>query len=137
MAEPVFTDQAPRPGGFYSQAVRAGQMVFVSGQLPMDLNGKLKGETAGEQARQAIQNVAAILTAAGGSLASLVQVTIYVSDIAHWPEVNTVYREMLKNVPVPPARAVVPVKEMHFGAQVEIQAIAMLPAGAMSPEKPA
>jgi len=130
MAEAVFTDQAPRPGGFYSQAVRAGQLLFVSGQLPLDSNGKVKGESAGEQARQAIQNVAAILSAAGATLADLVQVTIYVSDISQWSDVNAVYRELLKDVPVPPARAVVPVKEMHFGAQVEIQAVAVLPPGA-------
>jgi reactive intermediate/imine deaminase len=130
MAEAVFTDQAPRPGGFYSQAVRAGQLLFVSGQLPLDSSGKVKGVSAGEQARQAIRNVAAILGAAGATLADLVQVTIYVSDIERWSEVNAVYRELLKDVPVPPARAVVPVKEMHFGAQVEIQAVAVLPPGA-------
>jgi 2-iminobutanoate/2-iminopropanoate deaminase len=130
VADAVFTDQAPRPGGFYSQGVRAGELLFVSGQLPMDLHGKIKGATAGEQARQALENVAAILRAGGATLANLVQVTIYVSDIEHWPEVNAVYKEILKDVPVPPARAVVPVKDLHYGAQVEIQAVAVVPAGA-------
>ena len=130
MAEAVFTDQAPRPGGFYSQGVRAGQLLFVAGQLPLDLNGKVKGDDAAAQTRQALANVSAILGAGGATLADLVQVTIYVSDIEHWPAVNAAYKEVLKDVPVPPARAVVPVKELHFGAQIEIQAIAMVPAGA-------
>jgi 2-iminobutanoate/2-iminopropanoate deaminase len=130
MAEAVFTNQAPRPGGFYSQAVRAGDLLFVAGQLPLDLNGKVKGEGAGAQTRQALANVSAILGAGGATFADLVQVTIYVSDIEHWPEVNAAYKEVLKDVPVPPARAVVPVKELHFGAQIEIQAIAVVPRGA-------
>lgn len=128
MADAVSTDQAPRPAGFYSQGIRDGRLVFVSGQLPLDREGRLVGGTARAQAEQALKNVSAILSAAGGRLQDLVQVTIYVSDIGQWGEVNTAYKEFLKEVRIPPARAVVPVKDLHYGAMVEIQAIASLPA---------
>lgn len=79
-----------------------------------------------EQSRQALDNVRAILEAGGGKLADLVQVTIYISDIAMWPEVDAVYRAFLSGVSVPAARAVVPVGTLHYGALIEIQAIACL-----------
>ncbi len=121
----IVTGAAPSPRGFYSQAVQAGPFLFISGQLPIDNAGKLVGTTPAEQTRQAMSNVRAILSAAGAAFADLVQVTVYVSDIAHWPEVNDAYQQCLGDVPVPPARAVVPVKELHYGALVEIQAIAL------------
>jgi 2-iminobutanoate/2-iminopropanoate deaminase len=115
------------PRGFYSQAVQAGPMLFIAGQLPLDISGQIVGQTAAEQARQALSNVRHVLQAANADWHNLVQVTVYISDIAHWPAVNQVYQEMLAGVPVPPARAVVPVKEMHYGALVEVQATAYLP----------
>ena len=124
--EPVFTDRAPRPGGFYSQAVRAGDFLFISGQLPLDLEGRFQAQGIDQQARLCLAHVEAILRAAGGELKHLVQVTVYVSDVALWPEVNRVYKEVLKDVPFPPARAVVPVKDLHYGAQIEVQAVAFL-----------
>lgn len=126
MPEPILTSAAPAPGGYYSQAVRASGFLFISGQLPLDLQGKLKGQTIGEQTAVCLANVEAILRAAGGTLRHLVQVTVYVSDITHWPEVDRVYRDRLEGVPFPPARAVVPVKELHYGALIEIQAVAVL-----------
>ena len=126
MSTPISVEDAPRPSGFYSQGIRAGGLIFVAGQLALDRAGRFTGGGMAEQARQAMQNVAAIVRAGGGTMADLVQVTVYVSDIAHWGEFNEAYKEILKDVPFPPARAVVPVKDLHHGALVEIQAIAMV-----------
>lgn len=127
MQKAIRTEGAPAPSGFYSQAVQAGPMLFISGQLPLAGPGRAAGATAAEQTRYVIQSIRAILQAAGADLANLVQVTIYVAGVALWPEVNQAYQEALAHVPVPPARAVVPVKELHYGALVEIQATAYLP----------
>jgi 2-iminobutanoate/2-iminopropanoate deaminase len=101
-------------------------MLFISGQLPFDLQRHVVGHTPGQQTRQTLKNVLAILEAGGGQLSDLVQVTIYISDIDYWSEVNQVYLEFFSSVEVKPARAMVPVKELAGGAQVEIQAIAYL-----------
>lgn len=101
-------------------------MLFVAGQLPLDTKGSIVGSTAGDQARQALRNVEAILKAAGAAAADLVQVNVYIPDIALWPEINAAYQEFMASVPVPPARAVVPTKELHYGALVEVQAVAYL-----------
>jgi 2-iminobutanoate/2-iminopropanoate deaminase len=125
-ATAIQTKLAPLPKGNYSQAVRAGDLLFVSGQLPLDANGQFVGGTIGEQTQQVLSNVRAILEAAGASLAQLVQCTIYISDMALWPKVDKTYGDFMSEVPVLPARAVVPVKELHYGAQIEVQAIAKL-----------
>jgi 2-iminobutanoate/2-iminopropanoate deaminase len=122
----IRTDRAPTPGGFYSQAVQAGNLVFISGQLPFDCQRHIVGHTPGQQARQALKNVQAILEAAGGQLADLVSVTIYVSDMDYWSEVNAVYGDFMSSVEIKPARAVVPVNKLNLGAMIEIQAIACL-----------
>jgi 2-iminobutanoate/2-iminopropanoate deaminase len=124
--EKVSTSDAPAPRGFYSQAVRNGYLVFISGQLPLDAFGNLVVGGIAEHARQTLTNVRAILAAAGGSLHDLAQVTVYITDLAHWPEFNAVYEEFLGDVKVPPARAVVPVNALNKSALVEIQAIAVL-----------
>lgn len=122
----VSTTDAPPPGGHYSQAVVHGDTVYVAGQLPIDPEdpGAPPG-TPAAQTRQALANVAAILEAAGSSLSHLLQMTVYVSDIEHWGEVNQTCAEVLG--PHRPARAVVPVRDLHFGYLVEIQAVAALP----------
>ena len=122
----IQTKCAPLPKGNYSQAVRIGDLLFISGQLPVDPEGRFVSGTVAAQAKQALSNIRAIVEAAGGTIAHLVQCTIYVSDITHWAEVDKVYGTFMSGVPVLPARAVVPVKEMHYGAQIEIQAIASL-----------
>lgn len=128
MHEAIQTDSAPQPRGHYSQAVRSGSLLFISGQLPIDRDGNVVNGTMGEETAQALENIRAIVEAAGGSIADIVQCTIYLSDIAHWDEINGMYGAFFSGVPVLPARAVVPVKEMHYGARIEIQAIAILPA---------
>ncbi len=121
----VETSNAPRPGGHYSQAVIHGDTVYVAGQLPIDpADRDAPPGDAAAQARLALENVRHILEAAGSGLDRVLQMTIYVSDITHWGEVNRVYSEMMGDHR--PARAVVPVRDLHFGYLVEIQAIAAL-----------
>ena len=123
--EKISTDAAPAPRGFYSQGVRNENLVFISGQLPLDSSGNLVSGGIAEHARQTLANVRAILEAAGGTVQDLAQVTVYITDLAHWPEFNAVYEKFLGEVKVPPARAVVPVNALNKGALVEIQAIAV------------
>jgi len=127
MPEAIQTQSAPIPQGHYSQAVRVGSLVFISGQLPLDREGRFVSGTIADEARQALSNVRAVVEAAGGNIASLVQCTIYISEITHWAEVDAVYGTFFSGISVLPARAIVPVKEMHHGACVEIQAIAAIP----------
>lgn len=121
----VETPDAPRPAGHYSQAVVHGGLVWVAGQLPHD-PARPGGPPGGaeEQTERALRNVEAILEAAGSGLERLLSVTVYVSDVSLWPQVNTAYARVLG--PHRPARAVVPVKELHHGWLVEVQAVAAL-----------
>ena len=121
--KPVLSPRAPTTAGHYSHAIVHNGLVFVSGQLPLDpADPKKPPGTIEEQTEQALKNVAEILKAAGSSLDRLLQVTVYVSDIALWPAVNATYARILG--PHRPARAVIPVKELNRGFQIEIQAIA-------------
>lgn len=122
--EVIRTEGAPIPAGHYSQAVVHNGFVFVAGQLPI-VPGQREHRpgSAAEQTEQTLRNVQAILDAAGSGLDRVVQMTIYVSDIALWSEVNATYARIMGEHR--PARAVVPVKELHHGYQIEIQAIAV------------
>ncbi len=104
--------------------VPAEMHVFASGAHGSRL-GIVAG-SVGDEAKQALSNVRAIVGTVGGTMANLVQCTIYISDIAHWAEVDGVYGAFFSGVPVLPARAVVPVREMHYGAHIEIQPIAVM-----------
>jgi 2-iminobutanoate/2-iminopropanoate deaminase len=113
------------PGGHYSHGTVAGGFVFVSGQLPIAPDGtKLSDAPFDEQVRQTLANVEAVLLASGSSIAQLVQVRVYVTSIESWPEFNRVYAAWAGDSL--PARAVVPVPELHFGFQVEVEAIALM-----------
>ncbi len=117
-------DDLARPGGHYSHAVSAGGFVFVAGQLPVAPDGrKLNGESFEAQARQVLANVAAALRGAGSSIDKLVQVRVYITDIERWPEFNVVYAEWAGASR--PARAVVPVPQLHYGFLVEVEATAL------------
>lgn len=117
-------DTMARPGGHYSHAVAANGFVFVAGQLPIARDGtKLADATFEQQARQALANVAAALTAAGSSISRLVQVRVYVSDIKAWPAFNAIYAAWIGEAR--PARAVVPVPELHYGFKIEVEAVAL------------
>lgn len=121
----VFTDNAPAPAGHYSQATVYHGLVFVAGQLPIKPGSaeKIVG-TIEEQAAQCLANVREILRAAGSDLNRLLKVTIYIADIGLWGKVNEVYTRMLGEHR--PARAVIPCKELHYGYQIEIEALAAL-----------
>ncbi len=117
------TAMAP-PGGHYSHAVTAGGMVFVSGQLPIALDGsKLNDAPFEAQARQVLDNVALALAAAGSAVDRLVQVRVYVTDIQSWPAFNTLYAAWAGSAR--PARAVVPVPMLHYGFKIEVEAVAL------------
>lgn len=119
----VATPHAPIPAGHYSQAVVHGGLVFVAGQLPLDpLAPHREPGGAEDQTERALRNVEAILAAAGSGLDRLLSVTVYVADVGLWPSVNAAYARVLGAHR--PARAVVPVKELHHGYLVEIQAVA-------------
>ncbi|GAM01510.1 MULTISPECIES: RidA family protein [Sphingomonas] len=123
--EPVLTQDAPLPAGHYSQAVRAGDHLYISGQLPIRADGAALDDMGFEaQAAQAIDNMLAILTAAGGTPDRLARVTAYIVGVENWPRFNAVYAARLGEAR--PARTVVPVPELHYGYLVEIDAIALL-----------
>ena len=119
---PISTPNAPAPGGHYSQGMIHNGVVYVAGQLPMvpGSTDRTVG-TIEEQARQALRNVEAILVAGGSSLAAALSLTIYVSDMELWSRVNAVYVEVMGTHR--PARAIVPVGPLHYGYQIEIQAV--------------
>lgn len=113
----------PIPKGHYSPGIVHNGLVYVSGQLPMDL--VTREPFAGaieEQTELALRNVEAVLHAAGSDLDHVLQMTIYISDIELWGEVNETYSRVMGDHR--PARAIVPVKDLHFDTKIEIQAIA-------------
>ena len=121
----ISTPNAPAARGHYSQAVVHGDLVYVAGQLPIDPadpGGRLESFEA--QARQVLANVAAILDAAGSSLDRVLKATVYITDLAHWPQFNAIYAQALGAHR--PARTVVPVAGLHYGYLVEMDVIAAL-----------
>jgi len=119
----VFTENAPKPGGHYSQAVVSNGLVFVAGQLAIDpaTGAKLTGSIE-QQTEQCLRNVAEILKASGSDLGRVLRMTIYISEIDFWSAVNDVYARIMGDHR--PARAIVPVKELHYGFKIEIETIA-------------
>ncbi len=123
--QPVLTPNAPAPGGHYSQAIIHNGLIYVAGQLPIDpATGEKKLGCIEEQTEQVLANIRAILEAAGSSLNRVLKMTIYISDIELWGKVNEIYARTLGEHR--PARAVVPIKELHYGFKIEIEAIAAI-----------
>lgn len=120
----IHTDKAPAAIGPYSQAVLAGDFLYVSGQLPLDpVSGAMVGDTAAEQAEQSIRNLSAILEAAGMTLDDVVKTTVLLADIADFSAVNEVYAKHFTGA-VLPARAAFAVRDLPKGAKVEIELVA-------------
>ncbi len=121
----VLTTNAPVPTGHYSQAMIFENFIFISGQLPIKPHSgeKIKGSIE-EQTLQSLRNIKEILEAAGGNLNNVIKTTVYITDIKLWDRVNKVYSEFFGAHK--PARAVVPIKELHFGFNVEIEAIGII-----------
>jgi 2-iminobutanoate/2-iminopropanoate deaminase len=123
MTDPITTKDAPAAIGPYSQAVRAGGYVFLSGQIPLDpVTGQMVQGDVAAQADRVLKNLQAILTAAGSGFADVVRTTIYLVDMAHFATVNEVYARYF--VAPYPARVTVQVAALPRGALVEIDAIA-------------
>jgi 2-iminobutanoate/2-iminopropanoate deaminase len=121
----VQTSDAPEAVGPYSQAVRAGNLLFCSGQIPLDPStGELVKLDAAGQARRCLENLDAVCRAAGAQLSSAVRCTVYLTDMADFERVNEVYAEFFPDDP--PARVAIQAAALPRGADVEIDAILAL-----------
>ncbi|MEO5365929.1 MAG: Rid family detoxifying hydrolase [Magnetococcus sp. WYHC-3] len=127
MKQAISTDGAPRAIGPYSQAVRSGKWLFLSGQIALDPStGMLVGpDDVAAQTIRVMENLKAVLAAAGAGLDSVVKTTLYLVDLGDFAVVNTLYERYL--TPPFPARATVQVAALPRGARVEIEAVARLP----------
>ena len=123
MNTPIHTPNAPAAIGPYSQAVQTGNMLFISGQIPIDpATGEFAGTDITTQTHQSLTNIKNILAAAGYSLKDVVKTTVLLADIADFAAMNAVYAEYFTENK--PARAAFAVKDLPRGALVEIEAIA-------------
>lgn len=122
--EIIATDKAPQAIGPYSQGVKAGGMLFFSGQIPLDpVTGEMVGKEIAAQTERVMENIAALLAAAGLGFGDVVKSTIYLTDLANFAIVNDIYG---RRFPVdPPARSTVEVKGLPRGGGVEIEVIAL------------
>lgn len=122
----VKTDKAPKPAGLYSQAVRAGDFIFISGQVGIDpATGRFVEGGVEEQTRQTLRNIESILTAAGSSLDDVVKISVFLKDVKDFQVMNKVFAEFFKEPP--PARTTVGVEFFASEMLVEIDAIAYSP----------
>ena len=125
MREPVTAQNAPAAIGPYVHAVRAGGLLFCSGQIPLDpKTGDLVDGDPAEQAGRCLENLAAVCQAAGGSLGNAVRMTIYLTDMSSFAAVNEVYGSFFESDP--PARVAIGVAALPRGANVEIDAVVAL-----------
>jgi 2-iminobutanoate/2-iminopropanoate deaminase len=124
--EPVTASDAPEAIGPYVQAMRTGNLLFCSGQIPLDpRTGDLVPGGAAEQAGRCLENLAGVCQAAGGTLGDAVRMTIYLTDMSSFAAVNEVYSSFFESDP--PARVAIGVAALPRGAQVEIDAVVALP----------
>jgi 2-iminobutanoate/2-iminopropanoate deaminase len=123
--EPVTAPDAPTAVGPYVHGVKAGGLLFCSGQIPLDpKTGDLIGATAGEQAGRCLENLSAVCNAAGTTLGNAVRMTIYLTDMSAYAAVNEVYGSFFESDP--PARVAIGVAALPRGAMVEIDAVVAL-----------
>jgi 2-iminobutanoate/2-iminopropanoate deaminase len=122
----IATKNAPAAVGPYSQAIRAGNLVYTAGQLGLDpQTGKLVSGGVQAQTRQALTNLQAVLHAAGGALANVVKTTVFLQDMADFQAMNAVYAEFFTDAP--PARSAIQAAALPLGGLVEIEAVAVIP----------
>jgi 2-iminobutanoate/2-iminopropanoate deaminase len=123
--ERIQTDNAPAAIGPYSQAIRAGEFVFVSGQIAIDpATGQFVGGTVAEQTERVLKNLAAVLKAAGSGLDKIVKTTVFLADMKDFAEMNEIYATFFTDAP--PARATVAAAGLPRDAKVEIEAVALV-----------
>ncbi len=121
----IATSKAPAALGPYSQGISTGNLVFISGQLPIDpATGKLLEASIGEQTNLIMRNIEAVAQEAGTSLNNIVKTTIFLTDLSNFQEVNAAYGSFFTEAP--PARATVQVAALPLGASVEIEAVAVV-----------
>jgi len=124
--EIIATDKAPKAIGPYSQGVKAGGLVFFSGQIPLDpATGEIAGKDIKEQTERVMENIAALLAAAGLDFRDVVKSTIYLTDLADFGVVNEIYGRSFPEAQ--PARSTIEVKGLPRGAGVEIELVALSP----------
>lgn len=121
----ISTTDAPAAVGPYSQAIRAGAFVFCSGQIPLDHSGSLVGGGVPEQTAQVLDNLRAVLAAAGLGLGDVVKTTVFLTAMDDFASMNAVYQRYFADVP--PARSTIAVAALPKGACVEIEAVAIAP----------
>jgi 2-iminobutanoate/2-iminopropanoate deaminase len=128
LIRPISTPSAPKALGPYSQAIHAGQFLFVSGQVPIDpATGNLVGGTIADQTRRALQNTGEILKAAGASFRQVVRTTVYLADLADFPAMNEEYATFFNDAGGPqPARSTIQAAKLPKDARIEIDVIAFL-----------
>ncbi len=125
MKEIIATDKAPGAIGPYSQAVKAGEMVFCSGQIPIDpVTGEFVSDDVAEQTQQVLKNLSAVLEAAGTSLNNVVKTTVFLADMNDFTAMNEVYAGFFSENK--PARATVQAARLPKDARVEIECIALV-----------
>ncbi|GAB3267044.1 RidA family protein [Larkinella harenae] len=124
MIQSVETPNAPLPAGHYVQATVWSDLIFVSGQLPIHpITKEKKTGSIEDQTHQVLENLEAILKAAGSDLSHVLKTTVYIADITLWDQVNAIYADFFGDHK--PARAVVPTNKLHYGFLIEIEAIAV------------
>ncbi|MBS7657956.1 MAG: Rid family detoxifying hydrolase [Candidatus Bathyarchaeia archaeon] len=120
----IKTESAPQPLGAYSQAIKVGNWLFISGQLPLNpLTGELISENTAEQAKQVFENLKAILKAAGMDLKNVVKITLYLKNLEDFPTINKIYEEYFREVL--PARSTIQATPPR-NASLEVDAVACL-----------
>ena len=121
----IYTEEAPKPIGPYSQAIKVGSWLFISGQIPIDpRTGEIVKGSFEDKVKKVLKNIEAIVRAAGGSLRDIVKVTVYLRDIKLFSRFNEVYKEFFKEEP--PARVVIEVSALPKDADLEVEAIAYI-----------
>lgn len=123
--EVVYSEKAPKPIGPYSQAIKAGNFVFISGQIPLDpKTGEIIKDDFRKAVKTVLENIKNIVEASGGSLENIVKVTVYMKDLGKFTEFNTIYGEYFKEKP--PARVVIEASHLPKNVDLEVEAIAYL-----------
>ncbi len=122
---PISTDRAPAAIGPYSQAVRCADLLFCSGQIPLDpTSGEVVGNTTAEQTDQVLKNLGAVLEAGGSGLDRVLKTTVFLADLRDFADFNAVYARYFPTIP--PARSAVQVAGLPRGVRVEVEAVARI-----------
>ena len=119
----IKTEKAPKAIGIYSQGIETKDFIFTSGQIPLDCNGGLIKDDFKSESIQVIKNIKSILEESGSELSDIVKITVYLTDLSLFSELNEVFKQFFTDDP--PARSAVEVKGLPMGARIEMEAIAL------------